>query len=39
MKQKYLADGRILLELNYKGIYYSKEFTNKEELNSFLESL
>ena len=39
MKQKYLADGRILVELNYKGNYYKKEFANKEELDSFLRSL
>ena len=39
MKQKYLADGRILVEFIYKGIEYKEEFTNKEELNSFLENL
>ena len=39
MKQKYLADGRILMELNYNGNYYKNEFANKEELENFLKNL
>ena len=39
MKQKYLSDGKILVEFRYKGIEYKEEFANTEELNSFLESL
>lgn len=39
MKQKYLSDGRILVELKYKGIEYRKEFTNQKELEEFLQSL
>ena len=39
MKQKYLSNGKILVEFRYKGIEYKKEFENTEELNSFLVSL
>lgn len=39
MKQKYLSNGKILVEFRYKGIEYKEEFANTEELNSFLENL
>lgn len=39
MKQKYLSNGKILVEFRYKGIGYKEEFANTEELNNFLESL
>ena len=39
MKQKYLSNGKILVEFKYKGVEYKEEFENTEELNSFLESL
>lgn len=39
MKQKYLSNGKILVEFRYKGIEYKEEFANTEELNNFLESL
>lgn len=39
MKQKYLSNGKILVEFRYNGIEYKEEFTKTEELNNFLESL
>ena len=39
MKQKYLANGKILVEFKYKDVEYKKEFKNKEELKQFLQSL
>ena len=39
MKQKYLSDGKILVEFKYRGIEYKEEFTNKEELENFLQNL
>jgi len=39
MKQKYLANGKILVEFKYKDVEYKKEFNNKEELKQFLQSL
>ena len=39
MKQKYLADGRILVEFRYRGVEYKEEFANTEELENFLQNL
>lgn len=39
MKQKYLSDGKILVEFRYRGVEYKEEFANKEELENFLQNL
>ena len=39
MKQKYLSDGKILVEFKYRGIEYKEEFAKKEELENFLQNL
>lgn len=39
MKQKYLSNGRILVEFKYKGVEYKEEFENTEELKNFLKNL
>lgn len=39
MKQKYLSNGKILVEFRYRGVEYKEEFKNKEELENFLKNL